>query len=316
MPLSDRLRDHISQLIASDPVVLFMKGHRRAPQCGFSAQVVEILDELLPEYATVDVLSSPELRDGIKEFSQWPTIPQLYVNGQFIGGCDIVRDMKGSGELATLLASVGGTTVTAHKLPTVTLTDAAVAAFRASLGDDSNGEGSGDVLHLGIDARFQYDLYMAPADPKAVRVEVGGLVLNFDAASARRADGLHIDFIDGAGGGFKIKSPQEPPRVKGISPKELEAMRANDPTVEVFDVRTPEERAVAKLSFARHLDDAGGEHLVNLPRETPVVFQCHHGMRSRAAAEHALQAGFKQVYNLEGGIDLWSQTVDPSIPRY
>jgi monothiol glutaredoxin len=74
-----------------------MKGTPRNPQCGFSAQVVQILDELLPSYETVDVLSSPELREGIKELSQWPTIPQLYVSGQFIGGCDIIREMNASG---------------------------------------------------------------------------------------------------------------------------------------------------------------------------------------------------------------------------
>ena len=80
-----------------------MKGNRGAPACGFSAQVVRILDELLPTYETVDVLRSPEMRDGIKEFSQWPTIPQLYVNGEFVGGTDIMREMYQSGELQKLL---------------------------------------------------------------------------------------------------------------------------------------------------------------------------------------------------------------------
>src|SRR5437764_8047202 len=78
MALSESIKQRIDGLVASDRVVLFMKGTRRAPQCGFSAQVVQILDELLPEYQTQDVLASAELRDGIKEYSQWPTIPQLY----------------------------------------------------------------------------------------------------------------------------------------------------------------------------------------------------------------------------------------------
>ena len=102
MALSESLRKQIADLVASNRVVLFMKGTPRMPQCGFSAQVVQILDALLPSYETVDVLRSPELRDGIKEFSQWPTIPQLYVGGQFIGGCDIVREMNASGELQKL----------------------------------------------------------------------------------------------------------------------------------------------------------------------------------------------------------------------
>src|SRR6188474_830761 len=103
--ISDALRSRISGLVTQNPVVLFMKGTRRAPQCGFSAQVVQILDELVPEYQTLDVLSSAELRDGIKEYSQWPTIPQLYIDGKFVGGCDIVRDLKQSGELEQLLGA-------------------------------------------------------------------------------------------------------------------------------------------------------------------------------------------------------------------
>ena len=103
--MNESLRAQISDLVARNRIVLFMKGDRRSPQCGFSAQVVQILDGLVPEYETVNVLSSPELRDGIKEFSQWPTIPQLYVAGQFVGGCDIVRDLSSSGELAKLLGA-------------------------------------------------------------------------------------------------------------------------------------------------------------------------------------------------------------------
>jgi len=106
MATNEPIRKQISETLAKSRVVLFMKGNRRMPQCGFSAQIVQILDKLVPSYETVDVLRSPELRDGIKEFSQWPTIPQLYVDGQFIGGCDIVREMNTSGELQKLIGAV------------------------------------------------------------------------------------------------------------------------------------------------------------------------------------------------------------------
>ncbi|MDJ0850402.1 MAG: Grx4 family monothiol glutaredoxin [Myxococcota bacterium] len=99
MSLSEDTRSRIASIIESDDVVLFMKGERQFPQCGFSAQVVRILDHLIPEYKTVDVLSDPEIRQGIKEFSSWPTIPQLYVKGEFVGGCDIVTEMFQAGEL-------------------------------------------------------------------------------------------------------------------------------------------------------------------------------------------------------------------------
>lgn len=96
----------IQQQIDSNAIVLYMKGDPDFPQCGFSATVAHILSELGVAYFSVDVLEDPEIRDGIKQFSQWPTIPQLYVKGEFIGGCDIVRGLYESGELAKLLASV------------------------------------------------------------------------------------------------------------------------------------------------------------------------------------------------------------------
>src|SRR5882724_6972665 len=98
MALSEAVRHQLSELVGTHPVVLFMKGNRQFPQCGFSSQVVQILNGLIPKYETVNVLADPAIREGIKEFSSWPTIPQLYVGGQFVGGCDIVKDLHASGE--------------------------------------------------------------------------------------------------------------------------------------------------------------------------------------------------------------------------
>ena len=97
----------IEREITDNPVMLYMKGTAMFPQCGFSARVVQILSHLGVKFATANVLEDPELRDGIKHFSQWPTIPQLYVKGEFVGGCDIVTEMFQSGELETLLAEKG-----------------------------------------------------------------------------------------------------------------------------------------------------------------------------------------------------------------
>lgn len=97
----------IQGLIASSPVFLFMKGTPTFPQCGFSATVISILDHLGASYATANVLEDADIRQGIKDFSNWPTIPQLYVGGEFIGGCDIAKEMFQSGELKTLLAEKG-----------------------------------------------------------------------------------------------------------------------------------------------------------------------------------------------------------------
>jgi monothiol glutaredoxin len=104
---SNPVHDWIAKSVAEHPVVLFMKGVPEQPQCGFSAQVVQILDHLGADFVGVNVLQSDALRDGIKTYSDWPTIPQLYVKGEFVGGCDIVREMFQSGELAPLLEGAG-----------------------------------------------------------------------------------------------------------------------------------------------------------------------------------------------------------------
>ena len=105
--MDSTVQDRIRQQVADAPVVLFMKGTPVFPQCGFSAAVVQILSHMGIKFKGVDVLSDPSVRQGIKEFSNWPTIPQLYVKGEFVGGCDIVLEMFQSGELKTLRQGKG-----------------------------------------------------------------------------------------------------------------------------------------------------------------------------------------------------------------
>ena len=100
-------RERIEKLISEHPVVLFMKGTPQFPQCGFSGQVIQILDYLGAPVHGVNVLEDEEIRQGVKQFANWPTIPQLYVKGEFVGGCDITREMFQSGELAALLTDAG-----------------------------------------------------------------------------------------------------------------------------------------------------------------------------------------------------------------
>ena len=101
--MEDTLRDRIQGIIDSNDVVLFMKGTKHFPQCGFSATVVEVLRRSGSDFQDINVLEDPAIRQGIKEFANWPTIPQLYVRGKFVGGCDIVREMYEKGELDTVL---------------------------------------------------------------------------------------------------------------------------------------------------------------------------------------------------------------------
>ncbi len=105
--MSNPVFERIQAEIGENPVMLYMKGNAMFPQCGFSARVVQILTHMGVPFQTANVLEDAELRDGIKQFSNWPTIPQLYVKGEFVGGCDIVTEMFQSGELASLLDEKG-----------------------------------------------------------------------------------------------------------------------------------------------------------------------------------------------------------------
>jgi monothiol glutaredoxin len=308
MALDESIASRLSELVSKNRIVLFMKGTRRQPQCGFSAQVVKILDEIVPSYETVDVLSAPEIRQAIKEFSRWPTIPQLYVGGQFVGGCDIVRELSESGELRRLIGADEAPVAS----PAIVVSETAAAAFREYLAG-----AQGEFLRLHVDPQFAHDLFLGPRETGDVEVHASaGITFLLDPSSARRAAGTHIDFIPGPTGGFKIRNPSEPPRVKPLAPKDARAMLDRGEPLELFDVRTTQERSVARIDGTHHLDADGQSHLLSLDKKTPIAFLCHHGMRSRAAAEQALREGFEDVYNIEGGIDAWSLAVDPNVPRY
>ena len=105
--LDETTRDRIQTEIDGNDVLLFMKGTPVFPQCGFSAAVIQVLSHLQVKFSSVNVLEDPDIRDGIKQYSDWPTIPQLYVKGEFVGGCDIIREMYETGELKTFLEDKG-----------------------------------------------------------------------------------------------------------------------------------------------------------------------------------------------------------------
>jgi monothiol glutaredoxin len=309
MALDPAVKQKLDQLVASDSVVLFMKGTRSFPQCGFSASVVNILNTLIPKYTTVNVLSDPDIRGGMKDYSDWPTFPQLFIKGEFVGGADIVRQMFEQGELEKKL----GDLVAPAKVPNLTVTPRAAAELKAALKDGS----PGDVIHLTITGTWEHQLDIGAKEPTHVTIETNGITVQVDRASAMKAGGVQIDFIeDATGAGFKIDNPNRPPMVREIGPKELKALLDSGKVTHVYDVRQPREREIASLPNTVLLDDAAMAAIDKLPRETPLAFHCHHGGRSRAAAEHFLKAGFKTVYNLAGGIDAWSKDIDPSVKRY
>ncbi len=309
MELATETRDRIQQLVDANDVMLFMKGNRQQPQCGFSATVVRILDGLLPEYQTFDVLSDHEVREGVKAFSSWPTIPQLYVKGEFIGGCDIIQEMAGTGELFDAL----GVEAPSSEPPTITISDAAAEALNAA--QAQHGEG-GRLLHLQIESDFRTGLTVAPRGAMDVEVSTNGVTLLMDPMTARRAEGVSIDLVDSPEGqGFKIDNPNAP-QVRQMSVEDLKSLLDSGEAHELLDVRTPEERATAAIPGSVLMTEMEAARLEQLPRDTMIVFHCHHGGRSQAAAEHFAARGFVNVHNVEGGIEAWSVRIDSSVRRY
>jgi monothiol glutaredoxin len=136
-------------------------------------------------------------------------------------------------------------------------------------------------------------------------------------AAARRANGINIDYVTTPEGpAFKIDNPNEPPRVKRLAATELRARLDRGDDILLIDVRTPTEREIASIEGSKLFDAALRDRLMLLPRDRSIVCMCHTGVRSRAAAEGFVGMGFRDVSNLEGGIDAWSRDVDPDVPRY
>ena len=308
MSLDPALRSRIESLLQANRVVLFMKGQPGAPQCGFSAKASGVLEDLGVDYAHVNVLADAEIREGIKAFGNWPTIPQLYIEGELVGGSDIIEQMATSGELSQVL----GLPAPDRTPPQVTVTEAAAEKLRGALADAGNA-----ALSLSIDARFQPRFQIAPRSDSAIAVETAGLRIQFDPASARRANGITIDWVDDVRGqGLAIDNPNAPKAVQSITPAEVvRQVRASE--LILVDVREPDERAIAAVAVAhRTFDGDGRAELEALPRDTALAFLCHRGGRSGRAAEEFRAKGFTRLFNVEGGIDRWSQDVDASIPRY
>ena len=304
--LADPVHQSLAKTVKDNAVVLFMKGVRAQPQCGFSASVVAVLDELVPEYQTVNVLADPEVREGIKAFSDWPTIPQLYIRGEFVGGADIVKGLYASGELHKLL----GVPVVEVAPPKIRVTDWAAEVLREAAKREKH-----QALRIEVSPRFQYGMRFDADQPGDLLVESNGFSILVDRASAARADGLVLDYSREAKS-FKIENPNEPPKVQQISAHDLKNAFDENPRLRLMDVRTLEERETAQIPRSQFMSPALREELMKLPKETPLYFHCHHGGRSNQMAEAFLKAGFTKVFNVQGGIDAWSRDIDPTVPRY
>ena len=220
----------IDKFLDENTIVLFMKGTKDTPQCGFSNRVVGILKELEVDFETVNVLADPEVRSSMKEYSEWPTFPQLYVKSEFIGGCDIVTQMYQNGALAQEL----GVTLEEVPPPEVQLSDDAKEALMSAVASAiANGPSSDIHVFFDINEQFQYDIYLDQARSNNIVVSFDELHLSFSRGSAKRANGMKIGFV--ADQGFSIDNPNEPATVKHMSVEELHTLLSSENEVHLFD---------------------------------------------------------------------------------
>ncbi len=306
-PISPAVHARIAKLLAENPVVLFMKGGKDQPRCGFSSKATDVLNELAPNFMGFDVLLDEEIRHGIKLYGNWPTIPQLYIKGELVGGSDIITQLFNTGELHQLL----GAPAPDRSAPSISISDAAASAIRAGMADEP-----GVVLHLRIDRRWQAHFQLAPAEGHEIKAHAAGIDILMDVATAQAAQGMHVDWVESLqGAGLSIKLPRAPRAIQTMSVTELTA--ALHAGTLLIDVRPEHDRLRAPMPLAhRVLDNATLSSLEALDKSTPMAFLCHFGNSSRQAADHFRGLGFTQLFNVEGGIDAYAREIDSGVTRY
>jgi len=307
MNLNDDVKGKIEDYVLNNRVVLFMKGTPQQPMCGFSAKTVAALNSVVPDYVSVNVLDDSDIREGIKVYGNWPTIPQLYIDGELVGGCDIILNMLNSGELHRSL----GLEEPDRSPPEVTITAAASEKIREAMQGHE-----GIALHFNIDGSWDAQFNLAPPQGNEIVSESNGVKVLMDIGTAQRARGAVIDWVSTVQGeGLAIELPLAPAPVRQMTVKEL-AQKLAVGEVTLVDVRGAHDRSRAFIEGSLFLDRETMEELERLPKDTGIAFICHHGNSSMGAAEHFRKQGFTNVSNVAGGIHAWSMEIDPSVPTY
>jgi monothiol glutaredoxin len=233
----------------------------------------------------------------------------LYVRGEFVGGCDIIEESYAAHELHETLRVEPA----AADSPEISISDDAAEQLRRAIAQAPEGS----VLRFAVDARHRCRLFLAPGETGDASATAGGVTLQMDPLSASRAGGARIDTVQsGKGVAFRVGLANSPFVAHPMTVKELASHLEADAALELFDVRPPNERATASIKKAIPMDAEQAQRVESLPRDTLLVFHCHHGQRSQVAAEHFASLGFTNAHNLLGGIESWSLEIDASIPRY
>ncbi|MGV6851463.1 MAG: Grx4 family monothiol glutaredoxin [bacterium] len=306
MSLNPATQSRIESYLDNNKVVLFMKGTPDSPQCGFSAKTVGMVNALVNDFEAINVLADQEIREGIKAFGNWPTIPQLYIDKELVGGCDIVTEMFNSGELHEML----GMPKPDRTPPEIHISEKAAEAIRGSMEQQPPGVS----LFLTIDPQWQHQFSVQAADKHAIRAESNGIELYMDVATAQKARGLQLDWVESfQGAGLAIDNPNAPKPINQMSVTDLKKLMDESADFVLIDVRPASERSIAVLPNDEQYDES---RISALPKDTKIVLYCRTGNRSGQAGEYLRQQGFTDVNNLVGGTNAWSELIDPSMRKY
>ncbi|MCP4925545.1 MAG: Grx4 family monothiol glutaredoxin [Gammaproteobacteria bacterium] len=304
MSIDSETQGIIDNLLSNNKVVLFMKGTPDQPQCGFSAKTIATLDLLTSTFMAVNVLEYPEIREGIKEHSNWPTIPQLYIDGELIGGNDIVQDMLKSGELATAL----GVDIPTTTQPEITISPDGIALIKSALDAEKTGN-----LQLQISATWTHQMSLDDNPENDICVDIDGLKLYMDPWTAGRADGLQMTLEKGmTGSRFIFDNPNAPPPVNQMTVQTLKTRLDSGDDIVLIDVRENSEQENTTITGARLWNSDTRTFIESLPKDTEIIIHCHLGDNSQTLADTLRQHGYTNLHNLAGGIKAWTEATDNS----
>lgn len=298
--MTENINQRIEQLLEQHSVLLFMKGSPQSPMCGFSANTVKIIKELLnDDFSYFNVLEDNEMREGIKVYGQWPTIPQLYINKELIGGNDIITEMYHTGELQDLL----GLEKPEKNPPQISISEKAKQHIKESLQNVEN-----DKLFLSIDEEFNTQFSLEIPKGYEIICQFEGFNIYMNIGTAKRAEGIEIAWVDELeGSGLRIKNPNEPPQVNQISVQQYRQWLSSDKeNPKVYDVRTEENFKQGTVDSATRLDNEAIAEIEKMPKDTALLFVCQIGQSSMGAAEFFRKKGFTNIYNLIGGYNAWN----------
>ncbi len=296
--MNTETKEIIENLVNNNDCILFMKGTPSHPQCGFSSNTITILKDVLgDDFTTFNVLENNDVREGIKEYGNWPTIPQVYVKSELIGGNDIVTEMFNTGELHTML-----------NLPQPDRTPAEINISEKAKENILSGiENIGsNVLMLSIDNQFNTRFSIDQPKGYEVISEIDEIKIYMDVGTAKKANGIEIDWVeDLQGAGLVIKNPNEPKSVNQLTIESLKQGIESQVIEYIYDVRSEEQYNSQHIPGSKRLDKDNMQVIESLDKNTPLVFVCAVGNTSQGACEFYRKKGYTNINNLVGGVSAW-----------